>query len=171
MKPKAEKYIGIAFKVVKGKLVHSADETAITELYDGVTGEVIIDKPEKNFLPAGTILYARLRPTMVPTIPGDSIIEIPGAVGTTATIILEEPLRISFQRKKEGQLLPCKCTVPSLPNARKPSSVNEAYTVISEKFEPHRRSHTGNVFNCVYYQPSPGRWQPLGELRDAIKKH
>jgi hypothetical protein len=48
-------------------------------------------------------------------------------------------------------------------------SVNETYTRISEVYEPHRRSHTGNVFQKVLYlRKTVGIreiWSPLEVLR------
>jgi hypothetical protein len=81
-------------------------------------------------------------------------------------IILEEPLELTFRGTKKPVLKDCRCTLPSLKT--KARSLNEAYTKLSEKFEPHRRGHGGNVFQKVFYLP-PGQhnWQPLDELRLA----
>ncbi len=81
-------------------------------------------------------------------------------------IILEEPLELTFRGTKKPVLKDCRCTLPSL--KAKARSLNEAYTKLSEKFEPHRRGHGGNVFQKVLYLP-PGQhnWQPLDELRLA----
>lgn len=79
-------------------------------------------------------------------------------------IILEEPLELTFHGTKKPVLKDCRCSLPSLKT--KARSLNEAYTKLSEKFEPHRRGHGGNVFQKVFYLP-PGQhhWQPLDELR------
>jgi hypothetical protein len=79
-------------------------------------------------------------------------------------IILEEPLELTFRGTKKPVLKDCRCTLPSL--KAKARSLNEAYTKLSEKYEPHRRGHGGNVFQKVFYLP-PGQhnWQPLDELR------
>jgi hypothetical protein len=81
-------------------------------------------------------------------------------------IILKEPLRLKFRGTKKPVLMDCPCKLPSLGVTVK--SINHAYAHLSEKFEPHRRSHTGNVFQKVLYLP-PGQhnWQPLEELRQA----
>ena len=81
-------------------------------------------------------------------------------------IILEEPLELTFRGTKKPVLKDCRCTLPSL--KAKARSLNEAYTKLSEKYEPHRRGHGGNVFQKVFYLP-PGQhnWQPLEELRQA----
>lgn len=59
-----------------------------------------------------------------------------------------EELSITLTAGKKGRLVDCKCFIPSLDLEVK--SINEAYTRISEAFEPTRRSHTGNVFAKVF---------------------
>lgn len=46
-------------------------------------------------------------------------------------------------------------------------SLNHAFTMLSEVFEPWRMSHTGNVYERFLYQESNGKWYPLEWLRDA----
>lgn len=46
-------------------------------------------------------------------------------------------------------------------------SLNHAYTILSEHFEPHRISHTGNVYEQVLYQEANGYWYPLKLFRDG----
>jgi hypothetical protein len=46
------------------------------------------------------------------------------------------------------------------------TSLNHAYTLLSEVFEPWRISHTGNVYEQVLYQEGNGKWYPLYFLRD-----
>lgn len=46
-------------------------------------------------------------------------------------------------------------------------SLNHAYTVLSEHFEPHRISHTGNVYEQILYQERNGMWYPLKLFRDG----
>ena len=45
-------------------------------------------------------------------------------------------------------------------------SLNHAFTRLSEKFETHRISHTGNVFQRVFYREENGWWRPLWQLRE-----
>lgn len=51
------------------------------------------------------------------------------------------------------------------------SSLNHACTLLSEKYEKHRISHTLNVYQHVFYlesgNPQP-RWHPLEDLRNGI---
>lgn len=58
----------------------------------------------------------------------------------------------------------------SLPEAvsKEPvSSLNHAFTKLSEVYEPWRISHTGNVYQRFLYQEKDKRWYPLELLRNA----
>jgi hypothetical protein len=47
-------------------------------------------------------------------------------------------------------------------------SLNHALTLLSEKYETHRISHTGNVYARVFYQEPSGSWYPLDDLRQGV---
>jgi len=47
-------------------------------------------------------------------------------------------------------------------------SLNHALTMLSERHEIHRLSHTGNVYTRVFYQEGNGRWYPLADLREGV---
>lgn len=58
----------------------------------------------------------------------------------------------------------------NLPKGVGPESVeslNHAFTVLSERFEPWRRSHTGNIYWRMLYLEENERWYPLEILRRA----
>ncbi len=46
------------------------------------------------------------------------------------------------------------------------TSLNHALTILSERFEPWRISHTGNIYEQVFYQEKNGRWYALDYLRN-----
>lgn len=46
-------------------------------------------------------------------------------------------------------------------------SLNHAFTILSEVFEPWRKSHTGNVYQRFFYKERDEKWYPLELLRDA----
>ena len=46
-------------------------------------------------------------------------------------------------------------------------SLNHAFTLLSEVFEPWRKAHTGSVYERFYYKEADGKWYPLALLRDA----
>ena len=48
-------------------------------------------------------------------------------------------------------------------------SLNHAFTLLSETYEPWRKSHTGNVYRQVLYQEKNGKWYPLDILRKATE--
>ena len=49
-------------------------------------------------------------------------------------------------------------------------SLNHAFTLLSERYETHRMSHTGNVYERVFYEESDGQWYPLSHLRDGVRE-
>lgn len=46
-------------------------------------------------------------------------------------------------------------------------SLNHAFTMLSEVYEPWRKSHTGNIYDRVLYKENNGFWYPLNVLRNA----
>ena len=47
-------------------------------------------------------------------------------------------------------------------------SLNHAFTLLSERYEKHRLSHTGNVYSRVFYCEGNGHWFPLDDLRRGV---
>lgn len=45
-------------------------------------------------------------------------------------------------------------------------SLNHAFTILSEHYEPWRKSHTGNIYERVFYQEKNGKWYQLEILRN-----
>jgi hypothetical protein len=76
---------------------------------------------------------------------------------------LEQDLCIRIRGDQEARLEKCKCTIPAL--KRDASSINHAFTIVSERYETQRLSHTGNVFQRAYTWVEPGGWRTLDELR------
>lgn len=83
-------------------------------------------------------------------------------------VMLLEPLILEFTPGSPGHLLPCTCRIEGPNPEEEIESLNLAMTRISEQFEPHRKTHTGNVFDRVWV-PTKRRWKSLGELRTAAK--
>ncbi len=46
-------------------------------------------------------------------------------------------------------------------------SLNHAFTLLSEKYEPWRKSHTGNIYDRILYKEMNEKWYPLNMLRNA----
>ena len=91
----------------------------------------------------------------------------PPTSGVYASIELEGDLEIELRGTKNPELCRCICSIPAK-NGDKASSVNHAYTLLSEKFEKHRMTHTGNVFEQVYAQNENQQWVQLKVLRDGV---
>jgi hypothetical protein len=84
-----------------------------------------------------------------------------------ADFIIRELLMIHLRGTKDATLDPCRCEIGFLD--RDARSVNHVYTLLSTEFETQRISHTGNVFQKVYYRDEAGSWVPLDELRRKLE--
>jgi len=182
-----EKTTRIPFKVVDGKLVHIYGGGEITELRQGSIGDIVVRtedltnegrskqyNSEKivDFLPSGSTLRARVRTKHVPESLKEEYLAESNELDTGfVEMVLQQDLQLQLRGTKEARLMPCSCIVPSLVSGAEDGvkiSVNEAYSFISTHFEPHRRSHSGNVFDQVFYwfQAPVSSWQPLRSLRN-----
>ena len=85
--------------------------------------------------------------------------------GSGVAVVLLEHLDILLRKGKRGRLANCRCRVPAL-DGKEFSSVNAAYTAISQAFERHRASFGGNVFRKVVCQPS---YLSEGRLLDSLR--
>ena len=91
-----------------------------------------------------------------------------GLAGTRfVEIELIDDLLIILRGTKKATLSRCKCTIPIL-NNQEANSLNHAYTLISQEFEKHRISHSGNVFKDIYYKKDD-KWQPIDSFRDSLE--
>jgi len=88
--------------------------------------------------------------------------------GYFAEIELTNPLQILLRGTKKAILYSCSCKIPFLNKDAK--SINHAYSLISIEFEKDRISHTGNVFQKVYYQESDMKWYPLDNKRNQLEE-
>ncbi len=79
--------------------------------------------------------------------------------------LIKEPLVLRLRGTKHASLEPCPCDLPGIPQDMAVSSINQAYTRLSEQYEPQRRSHAGNVFQKVYFESTNGSFKPLEDLR------
>ncbi len=58
--------------------------------------------------------------------------------------------------------------IPNFPE-KIPQSLNHAFTILSEIYEPWRISHTGNIYDKILYKSDKGIWYPLSEFRNKIE--
>lgn len=175
--------IKIPVKVVNGQLryFYGGD---LPEIEEGAIGELILLEGSirnKNFL---EILQAQERVEILPqwstimvavnveNCPDDKrtflrkIKTDPPTSNSFVEVVLKEALYLIIRGSKRATLDNVKCFIPSL--NMETNSLNEAYTKISQAFEPKRRSYTGNVFKKCYYrsQSNGDIWYPLDSLRE-----
>jgi len=137
------------------------------DITDDAARNFLLNERRVEFLPSGTSLWARVKEDNV----SDDLKRLgqhrnawPNNPGFFVEIGVTAPLTLVVRGDGRAALGDCACKIPSL-RGKDCSSVNEAYTRVSEAFEPSRRSHTGNIFNCVYYELG-NHLHPLRKLRD-----
>jgi len=121
-------------------------------------------------LPKGTRLLVLVQATVFADellIPSSEAFAIP-VDGAFVEVELQEDLTILLRGTKPPILSSCPCYIPRLDIQAR--SLNHAYSLISERYEPHRASHTGNVFQKVFRRSADGTWEPLEALRKAAQK-
>lgn len=47
-------------------------------------------------------------------------------------------------------------------------SLNYAFTRLSEQYEPWRKSHTGNIYDRIFYKEKNDKWYPIDLLRNVV---
>ncbi|MDQ3131076.1 MAG: hypothetical protein M3Q99_09985 [Acidobacteriota bacterium] len=127
---------------------------------------------EAAFLPKGSRLLVNVSLKNVPAALKEKVIkdERPAGVdGGFVEIFLLEPLKLKLRGTKKAQLLDCPISIPTLPE-QKAKSINHAYTLISQAFEPWRTSHTANVFSRVFWRENEeGNWRLLDVRREQAE--
>jgi hypothetical protein len=76
-------------------------------------------------------------------------------------------LWLESQGNRSIQLISSSIVLPIDEEIGAINSLNHAYTFLSERFEPHRISHTGNVYEQILYQEENGHWYPLKLFRNG----
>ncbi len=82
--------------------------------------------------------------------------------------VIQEDLQLKLRGTRKAELQSCECELGD-GALQPPASINQAYTRLSEKYEPSRRSHTGNVFDKVLYMGKDGKAKPLSHLRQKAE--
>jgi hypothetical protein len=124
-----------------------------------------------DLLPAGTPLWALISRSHGvsgpedPALRGRPAISGPDHGKFLVEFTLRELLQLRLRGTKLGNLERCECLLPGFEDVAV-TSLNQAYTRLSERYEPKRKSHTGNVFQVVFYRdPVTGQPRPLEDLR------
>jgi hypothetical protein len=87
-------------------------------------------------------------------------------------LIKKEPEGGLWLRLKGLERSTLECSTILLPDGLPETtavSLNHAFTLLSQIYEEHRISHTGNVYSRVFYQENDGQWHPLSDLRDGVR--
>lgn len=124
----------------------------------------------REILPTGTEMYAVIarRDQQFHKV-AEKIDAFPPPGGDTVLIPfkLAEPLRLHLRGTRKAELMSCLCDL-GIEGEELPTSVNQAYSRLSERYETWRRSHTGNVFTKVYFRLAGINFaRPLEDLRTA----
>jgi len=83
-----------------------------------------------------------------------------------APVVLLADILIYRTGDKAPHLGQAKCKIPILDDLEG-CSLNHAFTLLSERYETHRLSHTGNVFECGWVIRKE-RWIRLKDLRITL---
>ena len=138
-----------------------------SDVIDDTARGLLLAERTVGFLSAGTSLWARVKSDEIP----DGLRRYrahknawPRQRGAFVQMQLASSVRLMIRGDGRTSLTDCVCGIVGLPTLEC-SSINEAYTRVSESFEPSRRSNTGNIFNCVFYEEGVSL-HPLRKLRD-----
>jgi hypothetical protein len=174
------------FKVVKGRLMYFYGGD-LPKLAEGTIGDLLVpefafvnphdrlryeQQGREKLLSEGTKLMVRMRqgkPDKERT-GWRSNLNIPSpSEGVFVEVFLKEDLFLLLRGTKPARLDGVECVIPALDTMA--TSLNHAYRLISEVFEPARKSHSGNVFEEAFVA-NGARWVELDALRSAIEaKH
>lgn len=175
-----DKTVRIPIRVINGEIKYFyGGELPLIE--NGVIGELILPeysiKDERfiqvsqmeekvEFLKSETSIAVGISKKSIPEDKKKFLLKIPTVVWTTDSYVqveLLEPLFLLIRGSKKSTLSNVKCYIPSL--QCEADSINSAYSIISQAFETHRRSHTGNVFEKCFFQYDD-LWYSLDFKRD-----
>lgn len=171
-----------------GELPKFRDGTIIDLIVpkDAIEDKTFLNKLESNdtaeLLPKGLTVYASVSSSGIPQDLRDAACSmsflLKGRIDTLVAslvpntlfveIMLEGPLSLQLRGTKHGRLKLVKCWIPSL--NKEARSLNHAYFLISDKFEPQRYSHVGNVFQQIWYINSDKQFFPLEKLRTDVEE-
>lgn len=169
--------VRIPVTVEKGHVLRSGGGD-LPEIRDGAVAELVLDfdalldvrererlagEEVVPFFPPGTELWVRVSPQSIPAHLARHATSRPEFPGSFVRVILKKALMIRLRGAKPGTLMNVECVIPALKAVA--GSVNHAYRLISEAFEPHRISHAGNVFQEVFRMTAKGP-RPLDAYRD-----
>jgi hypothetical protein len=180
------KTIRLPVRFIEGRFINQITGVAITEIKHETPCEIIVNankitdddllivlgnETDVDLVKEGTVLLAQVGRKDIPSNMRQFAVSPDGMSSKYdaeyVEIELREPLVMKFRGSKQPQLKDCECYIRSIDQIAK--SINHAYSLISTAFEPKRRSHTGNVFQKVFYsyetRSQRQGWHVLNRLR------
>ena len=172
--------IGVRFDGAKFVLL---DGSPLPKLHTDAVGELLLqpdvieDRTVRarftrdnvvRIIEKGSLVFLGVSPNLVADPQVDGLLRDPQKMRLQTDcwlveVHLVQDLNIRIRGDQEARLEKCRCVIPAL--KRKASSINHAFTIVSEAYETKRLSHTGNVFERAYTWVEPGAWRTLDQLR------
>jgi hypothetical protein len=128
--------------------VYSVSDRKWLEVLDGQTKQVIAGVGEALWVQVNVPALSKIDEKLKKHLVADERPLQLVAGRYQVKILLLADLVLRQPGTKRALLLPCDCEIPALDGVA--SSLNEAYTRISQAYEVQRRGHTGNVFHKVF---------------------
>lgn len=114
----------------------------------------------QSSVPAGTTRFERV--TLGPCKPKSAQPELDGIRETGG-------LWLKLKGLERSELTGSTVIMPQGFEPAAATSLNHALTLLSQVYETHRISNTGNVYTRVFYQERNNRWYPLNDLRTGVQ--
>lgn len=170
--------------IIRAGQLHFQINGSLADVRDGSHGELVIDasavrndqlrvellqETTLTILPKDSKIYFHVNPADTPEALRQHLKHLPHAPhgnGSYVAADLRAELRLRLRGTKTATLENCPCFIPALNETA--ASVNHAYTLISQAFEPKRRSHTANVFSKAVYADEHGWHNKLELLRQSL---
>lgn len=161
----------------------------LPDLVDGARAEVVIDAESiadkyllkllqaeqiVDLLDVDAQVLIEMRPCVLPAellrklyVPSR---RLQAAGGRYVEVTLTSPLRLRLSGARRGAFTGGSCVIPALGD-RPAISLNQAFTFISEVYEPDRQSHVGNAFlRGLFFNEQSDAWSRLEDLRKAYER-
>lgn len=123
-------------------------------------------KPHPHNVPSGTTRFAevKLGPPQKKKVP-----PLAEVIPETGGLWLKVKGLERCELTSSTIFLPDGVTMPEGFSDRSVKSLNHAFTLLSQTYEKHRISNTGNVYTRVFYQDKDENWYPLDDLRCGVQ--
>lgn len=163
-----DRTVCLQVRVIDGKIT-MLDGSALPQIQTNISAELsflavhilqdeerikFTEEYEVPFLVSGAVLWVKVKPNehLEKSLAAHRIKKRPHCEddGLFLPILLQQDLNLQIRAGKHSKLGETKIHIPNLNIDAK--SINEAYTKVSTVYEPSRRSHSGNVFQEVYYE-------------------